>query len=229
MRDRASSRRPCRSSARIPAAEAFCPGKSVSPSWAAPRRGTVSTSGGALRARTALQYSTPRMLLGCSSSAAVSGSVRRPTARWRAAAKLSPRPSSSFKTGGNASDSRAAATRHNAAASPHSLPKASVSTRPVPSSVSTPPRANRSAGDAAQGRGSSSTRSAPLRTAAAARARRRTRAKSPRWTKSPLMAQTTAASSPSRRRTSPSRWTWPICRGLYSAMIPATRRKITSK
>ena len=41
--------------------------------------------------------------------------------------------------------------------------------------------------------------------AAAARACRRRRAKSPRWTKSPLMAQMTAASSPSRRRTAPSR------------------------
>ena len=49
----------------------------------------------------------------------------------------------------------------------------------------------------AQGRGSSSTRSAPLSTAARARACRRTRAKSPRCTNSPLITQIMAVSSPS--------------------------------
>ena len=63
-----------------------------------------------------------------------------------------------------------------------------------------PPWAKRSAGAQAQERGISSTRSAPERTAASARACLGSSAKSPRWTKFPLMAQITGVSSPRRAR-----------------------------
>ena len=67
------------------------------------------------------------------------------------------------------------------------------------------------------------------RTAASARACVRMTAKSPRWTKLPLMAQTTAVSAPRRRRSSPICQAWPRWNGLYSLMIPAVRIKIISK
>ena len=185
------------------------PASETAASWAAPCRGTVKTSASEPVRSRARQYSMPSVLLGWDSSAASTGDNSAETARCRAAAKLSPRVSSAFKSGVSSGRSSARAHRSSAALSPHSLPKASTSKSPVAVSVSTPPRAKPSAELTAHGRGSSSTRSAPLSTAASARAYRRRRAKSPRCTKSPLMAQITAVSSPKRCRTACSRCRWP--------------------
>ena len=209
IRERACSRSPVRSRARMADADG-CSSSRASPSWAAPCRVTVRGRMAEPCRSRLLQYSTPRVLLGLASSAASSGDTSTAAALCRAVGKLTPRDSSRRRCSVSSSESRAAARRVRAAPSPHSLPKARWVTRPVAIRAWTPPSANRSAEDTAQGRGSSSTRSAPLSTAAFARAWRRTNAKSPRWTKFPLMTQTTAVSGPSRRRTSSIRWTWPL-------------------
>ena len=113
---------------------------------------------------------------------------------------------------------RAASAACKAVRSPHSLPKARWDTTPVEVSSSTPPSANRSAEAMAHGVGSSSTRSAPQRTAISARACLCATAASPRWTKLPLMAHTRGASY-CRRRPSSIR-AWPRWKGSYSHMIP---------
>ena len=208
MQDRASARRPSPSSWRMAEAE-YPPASPAAASWAAPVRETVKISGSLPLCSRARQYSMPSVLLGLDSSAASSAASRAETARCLAAAKLSPWASAAFRSGGRAGLSSAFAARRMAALSPHSLPKASTSNIPVPVSTSMPPRATPSAELTAHGRGSSSTRSAPLRTAASARACRRTRAKSPRWTKSPLMAQMIAVSPPYCRRTACIRNAWP--------------------
>ena len=80
----------------------------------------------------------------------------------------------------------------------------------------------RAAVAADQGVGSSSTRSTPPARAASARGCLARMAKSPRWTKFPLMQATTAVSAPRRRRTSWICQAWPRWKGLYSAITPAT-------
>lgn len=115
----------------------------------------------ASRARMARMYSTPRLLLALRSSDALSGPASASTAAWRQAANGLPCSSRTRRAAGYSGASRQAAARCSASTSPHSLPKDSTSTTPVAARTSTPPRANVSAEAAAQGVGSSSTRSAP--------------------------------------------------------------------
>ena len=177
----------------------------------------------------ALQYSTPRISFG-SRSTASSSPMSALAALSLAAAKNRPLASSSRSASGKSARSSAFAARCNFAALPHSLPKASVSTTPVAAKMLTPPRAKPSADEMAHGSGSSRTKSAPPRTAASARACARSMAKSPRWTKSPLIAHTTAhSSSPARRRNSSICHLWPRWKGLYSHIIPNTLMEVLSK
>ena len=219
-RDRASSRFPCRSSARRPEAEGWVSGARA-PSWALPSLRMVTGRRGAFCPSRALQYSMPKMLLGDSSRAASSSGSRPVSARCRAAAKLTAPGSTSRSRSRKDGASSAAATRSRAETSPHSLPNSRCSTTPVAASAWTPPAANPSAEDTAQGRGSSSTRSAPLSTAALARACLRSRAKSPRCTKFPLITQTMAVSGPSAARPASRSRRCPLWSGLYSTIIPA--------
>ena len=195
------------------------------PSWGAPSLGSVKTVSSAPWRRMLLQYSIPSTLLGCPSNAA--SAVSSAAAACRAAAKLTPSESLARRQRENSPLSSTCATCISASASPHSLPKAKWVTTPVASRVCTPPSANRSAEDTAQGSPSSITRSAPERTAASARAYLPTRAKSPLCTKSPLITQITPHSGPKRRRTCSIRCTWPLWRGLYSVMIPAICTEFT--
>ena len=214
----ASSLRPAASLRRMLPAEGYSP---PSPSWLAPSRRMGRGVTVLFSRRRALQYSTARMSLGWESTAAPSVPRMPSSARCRAAAKLTGPESSPRSRREKSPESSASAAFRTASPSPLSLPKIRWVTRPVPVSTSTPPCAKRSAGAAAQESGSSSTRSAPERTAASARACLGSRAKSPRWTKFPLMAQTTAVSAPRSSRTRRSWRRCPPCRGLYSAMIPA--------
>ena len=86
--------------------------------------------------------------------------------------------------------------RRSLSASPHSLPKESTSTTPVPSSRPTAPRAKDSAEEAAHTVGSSSTRSMPPSKAIRARVHLSTTAGRPPWTQWPLITATRAQSSP---------------------------------
>ena len=170
--------------------------------------------------RRARRYSTARALLGRErhSPALVISS----NACCRAAGKDIPFPviSRSFSENAACSSPSAAASRGSSA--PHSHPKAKWVTTPAAASAAAAPWAKRSAPAAAHGVGSSSTRSTPPTRAISARLCLFTRAKSPRWTKFPLMQATTAVSAPRRRRISAACQAWPRWKGLYSAITPAT-------
>ena len=200
----------------------------ASPSWTLPRRGSASGSMRLCMLRSALQYSTPRISFG-EMRIAASSPNKRCAASCRAAAKEPPSVRRSRSAVENSSLSSPSATRLMRAPSAHSLPKQSVSTTPVLSSTSTPPRAKPSADEIAQGSGSSSTRSAPPRSAASARRCFSAMAKSPRWTKLPLMAHTTAVSAPKRSRSCARSQACPRWNGLYSQIIPTVLMKILSK
>ena len=194
------------SSARIWLAEAK---PSAAPSlWPTAFRAIASGVIAPLPCSSALQYSTPKISFGSRSTLA-SSPMSVLAALSRAAAKDKPPASSLRSASGKSARSSVSAARCNLAVSPHSLPKASVPTTPVAARTPTPPRAKPSADEMAHGSGSSRTRSAPPRTAASARACARSMAKSPRWTKSPLIAHTTAVSSPKRRRSSSICHLWP--------------------
>ena len=214
VKPQAASPCPCRSSCRRYEAEAVPP--SGAPSWAAPVRSRVAGVMDAPVRRRARRYSTASVLLGLSSRAASASPSRAAAARWRRTAKVAPL-SAAVRRSAKAGLSRQSASRRKADSSPHSLPNSSVST-PVSASSCTPPRANVSAGDMAQTVGSSTTRSAPQRTAISARARLSSAAKLPRWVKLPLMAQITA-SAPMARAWDSSR-AWPLWRGSNSQIIP---------
>ena len=87
--------------------------------------------------------------------------------------------------------------------------------------------AKASAGAMAQRVGSSSTRSAPQRTAISARENLLREATPPRWTKLPLSAQTTGR--PVSSAALCSRYSWPRCRGSNSHTTPTQSVVHTSR
>ena len=184
-------------------------------SWPAPWRGNVSAFSPPPWDRMAFKYSTPKMQLGFSSRAAVSSPTRRSAARCRRWAKGRV-ASTCWSAWGNAGESKASASCHRGWMSPSSLPKSSVSTQPRARARATPPAAKRSAPARAQGRGSSSTRSAPLSKARRVRAHLSSRAGSPRWTKFP---ESTHTRPPKRAFAWANRAWWPLCRGFSSQMM----------
>ena len=159
----------------------------------------------------------PRLLFGPASSAAAPGR-RSSASRARSWARLPPpaawRARSSASNPGSSSSAARAASGF---ASPHSAPKQRVS-QPRAASRKTPPSAKRSASAAAQGTGSSATRSAPPSSAARARVNFENTAGEPRCTKQPLITTATLCAPPRR---SAAIWpAWPLWNGLYSAMTP---------
>ena len=215
MNAQTSPTAPCPSRARRWDAEAVP--ASGGPSCPAPMRGMVAAFRPFPCRAMARRYSTAKMLLGWASrDASTPDSV--PSACCRAAAKVTPSSRLSRSARVKAGLSRPSAAARRAARSPDSEPNSSMSTTPVRASSDTPPSANRSAVAMAHSTGSSSTRSAPHRTAISARAALDTAAKLPRWVKLPLMAHTTADAPMARAWAS--RWACPRCRGSNSQMIP---------
>ena len=162
------------------------------------------------------------MLFGCCRTGSFFPSISS-AQTWRAAAKLCPGSAfsrlrtSSVKPGAAISSAASSSSRSRFCAtggplsasasfssgsplpdrlSPVSQPKDRTSA-PRSARIDTAPSAKPSAEERTHGSGSSTTRSAPLRQAASARAYLENTAASPRWTKSPLMTATTVVSSPS--------------------------------
>ena len=150
-------------------------------SWPAPSRGKASALMLLPWVSRAFWYSTPKMQLGFSKRAAASAPTSRAAVRCRRTAK-DRAVSSSRNARENPGESSTSASSLSRGASPSSLPKKRVSTFPRPFAKATPPAAKRSAPAMAQGRGSSSTRSAPLARASLVLAHLSRMAGSPRWT-----------------------------------------------
>ena len=168
----------------------------------------------------ALQYSTARLLLGLSSSSAISDPGHSAcTAACRAAAKLrAPAASCCFSAVRYASLHSTRAAFCSRAVSGVSAPKTSAS-HPAAARMRTPARAKASAPAQAQGAGRANTRSAPQASAACTRTASGNSGSAPRWVSPQLMATATRC-APSARACA-SCHAWPLWKGSYSAMMPA--------
>ncbi len=147
-------------------------------SWPAPTRGRARGSIRLPCARKARKYSTAKALLGRERHPAAPESSS--SACCLAAAKEIPFPAISRSFSGYSARSRPSAAACRGASSSLSQPKARWVTTPEAASTATAPWANRSAPAAAQGVGSSRTRSTPPIRAISARLCLFRRAKSPR-------------------------------------------------